>query len=83
VIILLPLLSRTEAATLFSSFFLSFICSVSCIVGIPSFWVIIRLSVSTHYVGSWWFFRKLEIVLPEGPAIPFLGKYPKDALLGS
>jgi hypothetical protein len=25
-----------------------------------------------------WFFRKLEIDLPEEPSIPFLGIYPKD-----
>ena len=29
---------------------------------------------------NWWFSRKLEIVLPEHPAIPLLGVYPKDAL---
>jgi hypothetical protein len=28
--------------------------------------------------STWWFRRKLEIVLPEDPAIPFLG-YPNDA----
>jgi hypothetical protein len=27
----------------------------------------------------WQFLRKLEIVLSEDPAIPLLGKYPKDA----
>jgi hypothetical protein len=27
----------------------------------------------------WWLIRKLEIVLPENPAIPLLGIYPKDA----
>jgi hypothetical protein len=27
----------------------------------------------------WHFFRKLEIVLPEDPAIPLLSIYPKDA----
>ena len=27
----------------------------------------------------WWFLRKLDIVLPEDPAILLLGKYPKDA----
>jgi len=26
----------------------------------------------------WWFLRKLDIVLPEDPANPFLGIYPKD-----
>jgi hypothetical protein len=28
----------------------------------------------------WRFLRKLEIDIPEDPAIPLLGKYPKDAL---
>jgi hypothetical protein len=27
----------------------------------------------------WWLLKKLEIVLPEDPAIPFLGINPKDA----
>jgi hypothetical protein len=27
----------------------------------------------------WYFLRKLEMVLPENPAIPLLGIYPKDA----
>jgi hypothetical protein len=27
----------------------------------------------------WQFLRKLDIVLPEDPAIPLLGYYPKDA----
>ena len=27
----------------------------------------------------WWFLRKLNIVLPEDPAIPHLGIYPKEA----
>ena len=27
----------------------------------------------------WWFLRKLDIVLPEDPAIPLLGIHPKDA----
>jgi hypothetical protein len=26
----------------------------------------------------WWFVRKLDIVLPEDPALPVLGIYPKD-----
>jgi hypothetical protein len=47
IIILFPLLSRTEASTLWSSFFLSFIWSVCCIVCILSFWANIYLSVST------------------------------------
>jgi hypothetical protein len=27
----------------------------------------------------WWFFRKLDIVLPDDPTIPLLGMYPEDA----
>jgi hypothetical protein len=27
----------------------------------------------------WWFLRKLDIVLPEDPAIPLLGLYPKES----
>ena len=46
------LLRRTEASTLWSSFLLSFIWSVSCIVGIPSFCSIIHLSVSTYHLCS-------------------------------
>jgi hypothetical protein len=26
----------------------------------------------------WWFLRKLDIILPEDPAIPLLGTYPED-----
>jgi hypothetical protein len=46
VTILFPNLSRTEASTLWSSFFLSFIWSVSCNMCILSFWLI-----STY---QWW-----------------------------
>jgi hypothetical protein len=28
----------------------------------------------------WWFLRKLDIVVPEDPAIQLLGIYPEDAL---
>jgi hypothetical protein len=52
VIILSPLLSRTEASTLWFSFFLSFTWSVNCILGIPSFWANIHLSVSACHVYS-------------------------------
>jgi hypothetical protein len=31
-------------------------------------------------IYAWQFFRKLDIVLPEDPAIPLLGIYPKDVL---
>jgi hypothetical protein len=50
--ILFPLLRRIEASTLCSSFHLSFLWSVNCILSIPSFWVTIPLSVSKYYVCS-------------------------------
>jgi hypothetical protein len=49
--ILFPLLRRTEVSILWSSFFLSFICSVNCILGILSFWANIYLSVSSFVIG--------------------------------
>jgi hypothetical protein len=36
--------------------------------------------VQPHWKSVWWFLRKLDIVLPENPAIPLLGIYPEDAL---
>ena len=36
------------------------------------------LLVNPLWKTIWWFLRKLEIVLPEDPAIPLLGIYPKD-----
>jgi hypothetical protein len=50
--ILFSLLSRTEVSTLWSSFLLSFICFVSCIVEIPRSLPNIHLSVSTYHVCS-------------------------------
>jgi hypothetical protein len=35
--------------------------------------------VQPLWKSVWWFLRKLDIVLPEGPAIPLLGIYPGDA----
>jgi hypothetical protein len=35
--------------------------------------------VQPLWKSVWWFLRKLEIVLPEDPAIPLLGIYPKAA----
>ena len=49
--VLFPLLRRTEISTLWS-FFLSFMWFVNCILGIPSFWVNIHLSVSAYHVCS-------------------------------
>jgi hypothetical protein len=37
--------------------------------------------VQPLWKSVWWFLRKLDIVLPEDPAIPLLGKYPEDILL--
>ena len=28
--------------------------------------------------SAWWFLRKLDIVLPEDPAIPLLNVYPEE-----
>jgi len=49
-IILFLLLCRTEAATLWSSFFLSFMWFVNCILDIPNLWTNIYLSVSAYHV---------------------------------
>jgi hypothetical protein len=35
--------------------------------------------VKLLWKSTWQFLRKLEIVLPEDPAIPLMGIYPKDA----
>jgi hypothetical protein len=35
--------------------------------------------VQPLWKSVWWFLRKLDIVLPEDPAIPLLGVYSKDA----
>jgi hypothetical protein len=35
--------------------------------------------VKTLWKSVWWFLRKLDLVLPEDPAIPLLGIYPEDA----
>ena len=50
--ILLPLLRRIEVPTLWSSFFLSFMCFENCILGILSFWANIYLSMSAYHVCS-------------------------------
>ena len=48
--ILFPILRRNEVSTLWSSFFLSFMCFANCILGILSFWANIHLSVSAYHV---------------------------------
>jgi hypothetical protein len=50
--ILIPLLRRTQIATLWSSFFLSFMWSVNCILDILNFWANIHLSVSAYHMCS-------------------------------
>jgi hypothetical protein len=50
--ILFPILRRNEVSTLWSSFFLSFMCSANCILDILSFWANIHLSVSAYHVSS-------------------------------
>jgi hypothetical protein len=50
--ILFPILRRNEVSTLWSSFFLSFMCFANCILGILSFWTNIHLSVSAYHVSS-------------------------------
>ena len=50
--ILFTILTRKEVSTLWSSFFLSFMCFANCILGCLSFWVNICLSVSVYHVCS-------------------------------
>ena len=50
--VLFPTLRRGKVTTLWSSFFLSFMCFARCILGSLSFWVNIHLSVSAYYVCS-------------------------------
>jgi hypothetical protein len=56
--VLFPILRRGELFSLFSSFFLSFMCFASCVLGILRFWAKIYLSVSAYHVSSF------VIVLP-------------------
>jgi hypothetical protein len=48
-----PFLRRPEAPTCWSSFLLSFMWSMNCILNIPSFWANIHLSVSAYHVCSY------------------------------
>jgi hypothetical protein len=50
--ILFPILRRKEVSTLWSSFFLSFMCFANCVLGILSFWANIHLSVSAYHMCS-------------------------------
>jgi hypothetical protein len=54
--ILFFLLRRTEVSTLCSSFFLSFMCSVNCILGIPGVWAnypLISKRISCVFFCDW------------------------------
>jgi hypothetical protein len=51
-VVLFPILRRGKVPTLWSSFFLSFMCFVSCILGILCFWTNIHLSISTYHMSS-------------------------------
>jgi hypothetical protein len=50
--ILFPIIGRGKVSTLWSLFFLSFMCFANCLLGIVSFWTNIHLSVSTYHVSS-------------------------------
>jgi hypothetical protein len=50
--VLFPILRRGEVSTLWSSFFLTFMCFANCILGSLSFWANIHLSVSPYHVSS-------------------------------
>jgi hypothetical protein len=50
--ILFLILRRTKVSTLWSSFFLSFIWFVNCMLGILSFWANIHLSESSYHICS-------------------------------
>jgi hypothetical protein len=50
--VLFPIPRRGKVTTLWSSFFLSFMCFATCILDILSFWANIHLSVSTYLVSS-------------------------------
>ena len=50
--ILFSILRRNKVSTLWSSFFLSFMCCANCILGFLSFWANIHSSVSAYHVCS-------------------------------
>ena len=51
--ILFPILRRNELSTLWSSYFLSFMCFANCILDSLSFWANMHLSVSAYHVRCW------------------------------
>jgi hypothetical protein len=50
--VLFPVIRRGKVTTLWSLFFLSFMCFATCILGILSFWANIHLSVTTYHMSS-------------------------------
>jgi hypothetical protein len=54
--ILFSIPRRNKVSTLWSSFFLSFMCFTNCVLGILSFWANIHMSVSAYHVSSTWDF---------------------------
>ena len=50
--VLFPILRRGKVSTLWSLFFLSFLCFANCILSILGFWANIHLSVSAYQVTS-------------------------------
>ena len=60
------ILIRIKVSSLWSSFFLSFVCFAFCILGIPRFWANIPLSASTCHMCSF--------VI----GLPYSGWYPTD-----
>ena len=67
--VLFPVLRRGKVSTLWSSFFFSFMCFESCILGILSFWANIHLSMSTYCASSFVFGLPHSGWCPPGPFI--------------
>ena len=69
--ILFPILRRNEVSTLWTSFFLIFLCFANYILGVLCFWANIHLPVSAYQVTSFviglphsgWYFLVLSICL--------------------
>jgi hypothetical protein len=54
---LFPIIRRNEVSTLWSSFFLIFLCFANCTLGILSFWANIHLSMSAYQVTCFVIFQ--------------------------
>ena len=72
---LFPLLRRIKVSTLWSSFFLSFMCFPNCILGILSFWPKIPLSVSAYHVSSFVIGSLYSGWYPPDSSICLIGKW--------